>query len=75
MVGEMQEQIVQKLLRALQKDLKSVARALNSAGGQLDLTESESRAIRSVSRKIDRLSLDILMTEDLLEQGRTEELI
>ena len=71
----MQEQIAQKLLRALQKDLKSVARALNSAGGQLALTESESRAIRSVSRKIDRLSLDILMTEDLLEQGRTEELI
>jgi hypothetical protein len=75
MVGEMQEQIVQKLLRALQKDLKSVARALNSAGGQLDLTEPEGRAIRSVSRKLDRLSLDILMTEDLLEQGRTEELI
>jgi len=71
----MQEQIVQKLLRALQKDLKSVARALNSAGGQIDLTESERRAIRSVSRKIDKLSLEILMTEDLLQQGRTEELI
>lgn len=71
----MSEQIVPKILRALQRDLKSVAKTLNSVGGQIDLTESESRAIRSVSRKLDRLSLDILMTEDLLEQGRTEELI
>jgi len=69
------QRIVPKLLRSLQKDLKSVAKALEAVSRQANITAGEQKAIRSISGKVDRLSLDVLMTEDLLEQGRTEEII
>lgn len=69
------QRIVPKLLRSLQKDLKSVASALEVVSRQPNITAGEQKAIRSISRKVDRLSLDVLMAEDLLEQGRTEEII